>query len=109
MADAGGEADMAPGDVVTLDGSRSSDPDGDVLAFHWEQYLVEGDTVLALSDANVAKPTFTMPDSPAPVRFRLTVSDGKAASQDLAVVFAKPAGADAVPRFTFEVVPGAAG
>jgi hypothetical protein len=43
---------------VTLDGSASSDPDGDPLTFQWQQ--TSGPPV-ALSDASAVRPTFTAP------------------------------------------------
>lgn len=69
--------------TVTLDGGQSSDPDGDTLAFNWEQ--TAGQTV-TLTGSNTARPTFTAPDvfaaSPEALSFRLTVSDGLLSAND---------------------------
>ena len=58
-----------------LDGSGSSDPDGDPLRFRWNQY--SGEPVV-LSSRDVANPTFTAPEgltAEAVLRFRLLVTD----------------------------------
>ena len=69
--------------VVTLDGSQSSDPDGDTLRYTWEQ--TAGPNV-AISDANAARASFTAPDvfagNPETLSFRLTVSDGSLSAAD---------------------------
>ena len=61
---------------VTLDGSASSDPDGDSLIFQWTQ--TSGSPV-ALSDASAARPTFTAPAQPPlgqeTLTFALVVTD----------------------------------
>lgn len=80
VANAGGDLTVQGGQAVVLDGSRSSDPDGDALTFGWEQ--VGGDK-LALSDANRAKASVTVPvvSKDTQYRFRLTVSDPKGLSR----------------------------
>ncbi len=57
IADAGpDQGPVAVGAVVALDGTGSSDADGDSLGYHWTQ--VSGPSVV-LSDSNAAQPSFT--------------------------------------------------
>ena len=57
-ANAGVDQSANEQQLVTLDGSGSSDPDGDALSYSWAQ--VSGPPVV-LSDPTAAKPTFTAP------------------------------------------------
>ena len=66
---------------IALDGSRSSDPEGVVLSYHWSQ--ISGWKV-QLSDSNAVKPTFAHP-WPGTYLFQLVVSDGLQASKPAVV------------------------
>ncbi len=74
--------------AVTLDGSASSDPDGDPITFKWVQ--TEGPSV-TLSDPNAAITQFTV-DATFGVTlvFQLTVSDGSLSSTASATVTLSP-------------------
>lgn len=86
-AAAGGSLTANEAASVTLNGSASSDPDGDALSYAWVQ--TAGPTV-TLSDANTAYPYFTAPfvnATGATLKFKLTVNDGfSATSSDTANV-----------------------
>lgn len=70
---------VAPGAVVDLDASLSSDPDGDSLSYDWYWYQepssYKGD--LVIENSNRAKAGFVAPkvDSPQTVHIILTVTD----------------------------------
>ena len=64
------------GTQVTLDGSGSSDPDGDDLMFNWSLDTPSGSNA-SLSDGSAESPTFT-PDAPGEYTATLDVSDGDA-------------------------------
>lgn len=75
VADAGGVQNVAGGATVTLDGSGSSDPDGDQLIYNWVQ---TAGPAVTLSDASSATPSFVAPPSTVAVQalqFQLTVAD----------------------------------
>src|SRR4051794_35571245 len=75
-ADAGISQVVSSGTVVTLDGSRSSDPDGFIANYVWKQ--TGGTPAVTLSDSAATKPTFTSPAVSAltTLTFTLNVSDG---------------------------------
>jgi hypothetical protein len=61
-------------DIVTLDGSRSSDQDQDPLTYQWTQ--ISGPAVV-LNGAMTAKPSFIAPSATSSLSFSLIVNDGK--------------------------------
>ena len=69
LADAGVDQTVAAGATVQLDGSGSSDPDGDALTYQWT--AAPGAVLSSNADAS---PTFTLSD-PGTYRFLLTVND----------------------------------
>ena len=72
VADAGSNQTAWKNALVTLDGSLSSDSDGDMLTFSWTQ--LSGPPV-TLTGADTATPSFT-PTKAGTCAFRLSVSDG---------------------------------
>ncbi len=89
-AEAGPSQTVAFGAAVTLDGSQSSDPDGDALAYRWQQ---ESGPSVNLTEANTMLPSFTAPTSLGAISFRLTVADTgglKASDNTVVTVTDKP-------------------
>jgi len=81
-ADAGVNSRAEQGALVALDGSASSDPNGDAITFAWRFATVplgSAITVSDLSDAATDSPSFT-PDTRGNYRIELIVSDGPAFS-----------------------------
>jgi len=68
------------GPQVTLDGSNSSDGNGDPLTYSWSFILKPQSSAATLSNPNTASPFFT-PDVTGAYRLSLTVNDGTANSQ----------------------------
>lgn len=78
IADAGTNMKVKVGTMVTLDASASTDPDGDILTYRWEQ--VSGATV-ELTGFNTMNPSFT-PTVTGVLEFKVVVSDGQASAED---------------------------
>ncbi|QCC49866.1 glucodextranase DOMON-like domain-containing protein [Halapricum salinum] len=82
-----GNRTVSPGDIVLLDGTPSSDPNGGTLTFQWEQ--TGGSPSVELSNAETSGAGFTAPDvdSETELTFTLTVSDGqgKSASTEVTI------------------------
>lgn len=79
MADAGADQSVYVGETVTLDGSKSSDADGDSLKFTWSLTGKPAGSTAVLSDPSAVKPTFEA-DKPGAYVAQLIVNDGKADS-----------------------------
>lgn len=76
VANAGTAQSIMAETTATLDGSQSSDADGDAVSFKWTLTSRPEGSQAALGAGNVAKPTFT-PDIAGSYQFSLIVSDGK--------------------------------
>lgn len=88
-AELGADRTVRSGEVVELDASGSSDPDGDPLGFAWAQ-LMGPEVALAPSDTMM---TFIAPDVSSPTRmtFTVTVTDDDGADVDAVDVVVLPA------------------
>ncbi len=86
VANAGFDQAAIAGQQVMLNGSGSSDPNGDPLTFSWCLKGRPIGSTTTLSGANTARPSFT-PDVAGSYVFCLTVNDGQADSaSDIVVV-----------------------
>jgi hypothetical protein len=73
IANAGSDQNVNANALVTLDGSGSSDPDGNLpLTHYWAQ---TGGPAVTLSNPAVVAPTFTAPSDSVVLTFTLTVTD----------------------------------
>ncbi|MCY4491406.1 MAG: PKD domain-containing protein, partial [Thaumarchaeota archaeon] len=98
-ANAGSNQNVNRGAIVTLDGTGSTDPNGDTLNYSW---LHTSGPSVSLSSATVAQPTFT-PTSLGTIVFTLTVSDGTLSDTDTVsiTILNQPPTANAGPDKTF--------
>ncbi|MCX8103363.1 MAG: S8 family serine peptidase [Candidatus Bipolaricaulota bacterium] len=76
VANAGPDQTVTVGAVVQLDGSSSSDPDGDRLSYSWRFVGLPTGSQATLSDPRIVNPTFVA-DLPGEYLIELTVDDGK--------------------------------
>ena len=79
VANAGVAQNVATGSLVTLDGSASSDANGDALTYAWTLTTKPAGSIAALGSSNAIKPTFTA-DAKGTYVANLTVNDGKVSS-----------------------------
>ena len=79
VADAGPDQNIATGSLVTLDGSASSDVDGNSLVYTWSIESLPVGSGAVLSDSRAVRPTFTA-DRDGIYIIRLVVNDGSSES-----------------------------
>jgi Protein of unknown function (DUF1566)/K319L-like, PKD domain len=79
VADVGPDLKASLGTVVRLDGSKSTDADGDALTYSWSLTSRPEGSSAALSNATSVMPTFVA-DALGPYVASLTVNDGKSDS-----------------------------
>jgi hypothetical protein len=80
-ADAGPDQQVSVGETVQMDGSGSSDPDGDALTYSWQFVSRPEGSSATLSSPTSSATSFT-PDVGGEYTVRLTVSDGGLTSTD---------------------------
>jgi hypothetical protein len=80
-ADAGPDQSVGSNELVQLDGSKSSDPEGSKLTYSWNQ--TEGPDVM-LNDEISVNPTFTAPEitTSTSITFQLTVTNDEEITSD---------------------------
>ncbi|HEX6396755.1 MAG TPA: PKD domain-containing protein, partial [Steroidobacteraceae bacterium] len=74
VSNAGADQSANKAAAVTLDGSASTDADGNALSYRWTQ--TSGPPV-SLSSGTASKPTFTAPATSGTLVFSLVVNDGR--------------------------------
>ncbi len=88
------------GQAVTLNGSGSSDPDGDTISYQWTQ---TGGPGITLSDNTGPNLTFVVPSvvQPQQISFQLTVRDGKLANSTSVRMLISPIVDKSAPSIVF--------
>jgi len=88
LAAAGSDQAVKTGEIVTLDGTGSTDPGGAVQSYHWQQ--TAGSPLVSLAGADSSKAAFTAPSAGSgglDFTFKLTVTDNKGAqNEDICIV-----------------------
>jgi peptidoglycan/xylan/chitin deacetylase (PgdA/CDA1 family)/PKD repeat protein len=85
VANAGSPISVHPGTAVTLDGSKSSDPDFDPITYAWGFTSIPAGSTAVLNDSTLAKPGFT-PDQIGTYAVQLIVTDSFGAASTPATV-----------------------
>ncbi len=75
VADAGADQNGTVGATITLDGSASSDVDGDLLSYTWSLIAKPAGSIASLSDPTAVFPVFVI-DKPGFYTAQLFVNDG---------------------------------
>ena len=85
VANAGVSQIATTGQLIHLDGSNSTDPEGGNLSYQWSVVAIPSGSVATLSDTAVVSPSFT-PDTAGDFIFQLVVSDGSLSSAPATVI-----------------------
>ncbi|MDD4748213.1 MAG: DPP IV N-terminal domain-containing protein [Salinivirgaceae bacterium] len=103
VANAGEAQIVNVGDTVELDGSESSDDDGDSLTYSWSITSAPDGSTAALSDSGIVNPTF-IPDVVGDYSIQLIVNDGTENSDadTVSVSVDEDNGLDFDPIFVFQ-------
>lgn len=96
VAGVGSDRGVAVGSVVTLNGSTSSDADGNALTYDWIFASRPADSTAAFDDPTDVTPTFTA-DHPGDYVVELTVSDGSVSATASVTITATFSGANQEP------------
>lgn len=102
VADAGADDTVNVGDTVVLDGSGSSDPDGDLLTYQWT--LTKPPTSISLlANATAVNPSF-VPDVAGDYTITLVVNDGtdNSPSDSVVVTATSPGGSVAAGQAKYD-------
>ena len=99
VANAGADFSVETPATVALDGTSSSDTDGDTLSYSWSQTT---GTTVSLSNANTVRATFNAAavTTSTSLTFRLTVSDGLASHTDDVTVTLQAPSPNTAPTVT---------
>src|SRR6185436_11734324 len=84
-ANAGPDQTAPVGAVVTLDGTASTDPDGNTLSYSWAFDSQPSGSTASLTNPTSVRPTFQV-DAPGTYVVHLVVTDGSASSTPDTVV-----------------------
>lgn len=79
VADAGSDQNVLTSETVTLDGTNSTDADGDTLSYLWTILSAPAGSTASLSDPALVNPTFTA-DTDGSYVVQLVVGDGTVTS-----------------------------
>jgi len=106
MADAGPAQSTVSNTTVTLDGTRTSDADGDAISFNWTFALRPVNSAAVLANANTATPSFYA-DQPGHYVVQLVATDSFGAASDPATVTITVGQGDRSPVITSSPVTAA--
>jgi hypothetical protein len=101
VANAGPAQSVTTGDLVTLNGSASSDADANPLTYTWSFTSRPASSTASFSDASAVQPTFTA-DLPGSYVVRLVVNDGTVNSAAATVTITAATVTDLVVNGSFE-------